>query len=104
MLPDLYASELAASKAIKVMFTGDLNRKIITNPFFFGTEKEHLRAVIARISFSTTLMPKGMYQLNEDDPRQIDPTPADDDGKKPEPSTQEMCKLSNWVHATSNIL
>jgi len=63
VLPDLDPSDLAASKVIKVLFTGDLNRKIITNPFFFKTEKEHLRATIARISFSTTLVPAKIYRL-----------------------------------------
>ena len=43
-LPDVAPSEIAASRAIKVLFTGDLDRKIYTNPFFFGQEKHYLRA------------------------------------------------------------
>ena len=65
MLPDLTPEDLQASKEIKVLFTGDLNRKIVTNPFFFKTEKEYLRSVIARISFSTTLVPKGVWKLED---------------------------------------
>jgi hypothetical protein len=45
------------------MFTGDLNRAIYTNPYFFGKEKHYLRAQIARISHSTTLCPKGQYRM-----------------------------------------
>ena len=35
-LPDLSPSDIMASRKIKVVFTGDLNRAIYTNPFFFG--------------------------------------------------------------------
>jgi len=35
-LPDLSYKEIIASRQIKVLFTGDLNRKIYTNPFFDG--------------------------------------------------------------------
>jgi len=44
VLPDLAPKDLAASRNIKVLFTGDLNRAIITNPFFFKQEKHYLRA------------------------------------------------------------
>lgn len=91
-----------------MLFTGDLNRKIITNPFYFKTEKEYLRSVIARISFSTTIVPKGVYKLDEDEPSNIvkfEPE-EDENGNTPSviPPVQEMCKLSNWVHYTRNIL
>jgi hypothetical protein len=32
------------SRKIKVLLTGDLERDIYTNPFFFGKEKNYLRA------------------------------------------------------------
>jgi hypothetical protein len=35
-LPDLTVDQLKAARMIKVMFTGDLERKIYTNPCFFG--------------------------------------------------------------------
>jgi len=43
-LPDLLPSDIIAARQIKVLFTGDLERKIYTNPFFFNTEKYFLRA------------------------------------------------------------
>lgn len=95
---------MEASKSIKVLFTGDLNRKIVTNPFYFKSEKEYLRSVIARISFSTTLVPRDVYQLQEDSTTEIEEKPAPDEGPRPMKTTQEMCKLSNWVHYTRNIL
>jgi len=42
------------------MLTGDLNRRLVTNPAFNGREKEYLRAQIARIVHSTTLVPDGL--------------------------------------------
>ena len=37
-LPSLSYKELIAARSIKVLFTGDLKRKIYSNPFFFGEE------------------------------------------------------------------
>lgn len=59
-------------------FSGDLEKKIITNPFFFKREKNFLRAQIARITFSTTLAPKGMFRTLEDNAKEIeDNNPAE---------------------------
>lgn len=35
-LPDLKTSDIKAARDIKVKFTGDLDRQIYTNPYFFG--------------------------------------------------------------------
>lgn len=43
-LPDITPDEIKASRVIKVSFSGDLERPIHTNPFFFGTEKIYLRS------------------------------------------------------------
>jgi len=43
-LPDVQPKEISDSRKIKVLLTGDLERNIITNPFFFGKEKNYLRA------------------------------------------------------------
>ena len=71
-MPDLWTKDIKAARANKVSFTGDLERSIITNPFFFGKEKHFLRAQIARISHCTTIVPKGIYKLVEDNDREIE--------------------------------
>lgn len=43
-LPDLTPGDIKAARQIKVLLTGDLERPIFTNPFFFGKEKNYLRA------------------------------------------------------------
>jgi radial spoke head protein 4A len=57
--------DVRASRMIKVLFTGNLEWDIITNPYFFGKEKHYLRAQIARIQHGTSVIPKGMYKLGE---------------------------------------
>jgi hypothetical protein len=44
VLPDLLSTDIQAAKDTKVVFTGDLERSIFTNPFFFKKEKHFLRA------------------------------------------------------------
>jgi radial spoke head protein 4A len=102
-LPDLNPSDIKAARKIKVLFSGNLDRKIHTNPFFFGLEKHYLRAQIARISFSTTIMPKGLFKLTEDNDREIEDI-VPDEGELQMPSTAEMSRIENWVHNTPNIL
>ena len=43
-LPDIKASQINNARKIKHNFTGDINSKIYTNPFFVETEKIYLRA------------------------------------------------------------
>lgn len=62
-LPDLSPADIEAARSIKVLLSGDLERTIYTNPFFFKQEKHFLRAQIARISHSTTLCPKGLFRM-----------------------------------------
>ena len=83
--------------------TGDLERKIITNPFFFKREKNFLRAQIARITQATTLVPKGVYRLNEEDKSLIEEN-LPEEGPVPVPSTKAMASPANWVHYSKSIL
>lgn len=108
-LPDLSPSDLAAAKSIKYHFTGDLERKIITNPFYFKLEKNFLRAQIARISHATSLAPAHSFKLSGDEeegPRyDVEPNVAEDE-ENPIilPSMSEMAKKENWVYLHRNIL
>jgi len=67
-----------ASRKIKVKFTGNLDRYIYTNPYFFGQEKHYLRSQIARIVHSTTLCPKSLFKLVEDNDREIEDNVPED--------------------------
>lgn len=102
-LPDISPKDIAASRQIKVLFSGDLNRSIYTNPFFAGQEKHYLRAQIARITHSTALIPKGVMKLVEDSPREIEEN-TPEEGELVWPTTAEMANPEMWVHANLNIL
>jgi radial spoke head protein 4A len=102
LLPDLSPNDLAQSRAIKVNFTGDLEREIITNPFFVGREKHYLRAQIARISHSTTLIPAGQFRTTEDNDKEIEQI-GEEDGFKIL-STEELTSTDNWQHVSQSIL
>lgn len=43
-LPDIGPTHIGAARKVKVLFSGDLERNIVCNPFFFGKEKHLLRA------------------------------------------------------------
>lgn len=103
-LPHLSPKDLEESRAIKVLFTGNLDRTIFTNPYFNGKEEHYLRAQIARISHSTDLCPKGIFRTKEDSKREIEDNLADDAETVVMPSTGFMSTVGNWVHARESIL
>ncbi|CAI2368131.1 unnamed protein product [Moneuplotes crassus] len=104
MLADASPALLKATRSTKIKFTGDLERDIITNPFFFGQEKHYLRAQIARISHSTSIMPGGLHKLTEDNPKEVEAIEFEEESKAYKPSTETQSALSNWVHAKKSIL
>jgi len=61
------------------------------------TERFYLRAQIARISHSTTICPKGLFRLTEDNPKEIEDN-APEEGEIVLPSTKAMGSCSMWVH------
>lgn len=88
-LPDAAPTHLRAARDIKVLFTGNLERLIYTNPFFEAkAEKFYLRAQIARIVQATTLTWKGSFKVTEADGdvdnREIEQN-LDDEGNGPKP-------------------
>lgn len=103
-LPDLFPKYLRSSRDIKVAFTGDLEKDIITNPFFHGKEKHYLRAQIARIHHGTTLIPKGLYRTVEDDAKEIEVDEPEDEENKYVPQTENQSALANWSHYPKGIL
>ena len=85
-LPDLRTQDLLNARGIKMNFTGDLDAKIYTNPFYFQSEKVYLRAQIARITCSTTLAAGSEYKIDEDS-KEIVQDNGEEDNPKPKPTT-----------------
>ena len=65
-LPDAKAEHIQAARQIKHLMTGDLNAAIDSNPLFPGKERHLLRAQIARITAATIIIPKGLYEMDEE--------------------------------------
>ena len=85
---------MAAARMIKVCFTGNLDRNIVTNPFYFKQERHYLRAQIARIHHATKLVPVGRHKITEREekselPFEVEPnTPEDPEQQIPTPTTE----------------
>ena len=104
MLPDLRPQDIINARSIKHTFSGDIDRQIYTNPFYFQTEKTYLRAQIARISASTTLNFKGLYKfVEESNDREIESN-VPEEGELQKPTTTAMMSMDMWVHETPSIL
>lgn len=91
-------------------FSGNLDRPITTNPFYFKTERTFLRAQISRIHHSTKLVPVGRHRIVEREEKSELPfdvevnQPEDPDQPVPTPSTEQMCDKASWVHYARCIL
>jgi len=92
-LPNLTTEMLVQSKRIKHLLSGDLNKRLVTNPEFNGREKEYLRAQIARIVHSNTICPDGLYDKEEEGGGIV---PRDDESREIK-STNDLSTLENWV-------
>lgn len=64
-LPIVLPAQIAQARQIKHFFTGDLTRQINCYPAYPGTEKNYLRAQIARISATTHVAPAGKFKFSD---------------------------------------
>ena len=109
-LPDLNPEDLETARQIKLSFTGQLDRQIITNPFYFKQEQNYLRAQIARIHHATKLVPAGRHKITEREekselPFEVEPNvPDDPEAQIPTPTAEQMSQKDQWVHYAKNIL
>lgn len=103
-LDDVKPTHLIAARKITYTFTGDLNKKIITNPHFPGLEKDLLRCQIARISHTTSIIPlssgaNAQWKVNADNKREMEKN----EEAKPV-SIHDCLNIKNWVHFNVGLL
>jgi len=65
-LPDCKPQHIESARLIKHIMTGDLNSEVNANPSFPGKERHFLRAQLARIFASTTISPKGLFEMDDE--------------------------------------
>ncbi len=100
-LPDATPATIKLARQLNKCFTGKVDADVITNPHFVGKEKELLRAQIARISQTISLVPKGLFKKAEDNEREIAEVPEEE---KKMPTFEQLTHLENWCHLAPNIL
>ena len=83
------------------MFSGNLNKSVVSNPWFNGKESDLLRCQIARISHNVNIIPNiNKWKVNPDEPRELEG--PNEEAK--DPDTNECLNISNWVHYYPSIL
>lgn len=77
-LPPATPHQINVSRRIKKLLSGNLDEAILSYPSFPGTEKNLLRALIARISAGTYISPRNFYKVGSNI-EEGDEDDADDD-------------------------
>lgn len=96
-LDDVKPSLLKLARKIKVLFTGDLNKPVVSNPWFNGKEADLLRCQIARISSHINIIPNvNNYKANQQE--------IEKNEESPQPNINDSLNIKNWVHFSANIL
>jgi radial spoke head protein 4A len=90
---------LKASRKIKVIFSGDLSKPIVNNPWFNGKESDLLRCQIARIRQNITIIPNVNNHKVVPDSRDIEPNED-----APLVNINDCLNIRNWVHFLPGIL
>lgn len=98
-LPDSEPQYILAARNIKYVVTGNLNADLNTNPKFPGKERHFLRAQIARISHTTSIVPKEFLQPHEENDREVVPNE-----EFAAPSATDLNSTENWSHEYQNVL
>lgn len=112
-LPDLNPAQIRTARQIYKHFTGNLDQPILSFPYFLGTEKNYLRAQIARISAATHIAPAGFYSFGEEmegegmeEEEEVDKSEIKENQKYEPVSLKDLIDNSMrfWVHFEQNIL
>ncbi|KAK2947231.1 putative Flagellar radial spoke protein 4 [Blattamonas nauphoetae] len=99
-LPDITPAMLRGSRLIVRDFTGDLNAPVSKGfPVFEWKEKHFLRAQIARISHSTSIVPVQSLSKGEGEEEE-----EEGGAKRVQLTVDLLSNLSEWVHSKPPIL
>eukprot|EP00928_Gymnodinium_smaydae_P061556 TRINITY_DN45602_c0_g1_i1.p1 TRINITY_DN45602_c0_g1~~TRINITY_DN45602_c0_g1_i1.p1 ORF type:complete len:576 (-),score=166.03 TRINITY_DN45602_c0_g1_i1:64-1701(-) len=102
-LPAARASMIVAARDIQKLFTGRLDARVDSTPWFPGDEADLLRSQIARISSSCTLAVGGWWKIAEEDPKKLI-VDVDDEKGDPVAGFTDLDTLGGWFHAAPLLL
>ncbi|CAG9565720.1 unnamed protein product [Danaus chrysippus] len=111
-LPDVTPDQIRVARLTVRCMTGDLDAEVLTFPPFEGTERNYLRAQLARIQAATSISPQGFYTYGSGEEEDIDlEEGAGDMAFNPNPFYQGHTlkdlvdpNLTYWVHHGRYIL
>ena len=66
-LPHVTPAQISTARVICKLLTGDLDAEVITYPPFPGTEKNYLRAQVARITAGTQISPANYFTAGDEE-------------------------------------
>eukprot|EP00755_Sulcionema_specki_P021761 Sspe_Gene.1402::Locus_467_Transcript_1_1_Confidence_1.000_Length_1842::g.1402::m.1402/K19756/RSPH4A; radial spoke head protein 4A len=118
-LPDVTPQLITASRKIKKYFTGDLDAELTCYPIFPGSEREYLRAQLARLYAATQIAPEGEVEVFEGEdeeeeegeeeggaqPKELKWRPLVTDAKPVplEEGIESLASREKWVHTQLHI-
>ena len=101
-LPDCKPEHIEQARKIKHVFSGDLNGTVDSNPTFRGKERHLLRATLARIFSATAIVPKGLYEMAEEEEGKLPEMKFAEEA--PPMGTEELKSLEAWCNIYPIIL
>merc|ERR1719440_789627 len=103
-LPEVTPQQIVASTLIRKYLTGTLDADVRAYPPFPGKEASYLRALLARISHSTTLAPVGKFVMEEDAEPGAPPVDAAEGEEYKPTATAECGAVGGWCSRYMGIL
>lgn len=97
-LPNVTMRQIVQCRQFKRLLTGSLDAPVSSYPPFDGTEKNLLRAQIARIVGATSISPDGFFTLSEDDPPAVVPAEAEALNEAFPKASSELKEPDAWKH------
>lgn len=95
-LPAVSRAQIQSARTLKRYIGGDLDALVAGNPPFPGTERNFLRAQIARITASTAICPAGFFSVSDEG----EVTVAEEIEPK---SASELVEPASWVHLSKEL-
>jgi radial spoke head protein 4A len=97
-LPNVKMDQVVKARLFKRFLTGNLDEKVPSYPPFDGTERNLLRAQIARIVGATSISPDGFFDLSEDDPPEVKAAEAEQMNERFPKSSADLKDPEGWKH------
>jgi len=97
-LPNVTADQIVKSRLFKKLFTGNLDAEVPSYPPFPGTEKNLLRAQIARIVGATSISPDGYFELDDSEPPVVKLAEAEALNERFPRAASELKDPEAWKH------